>query len=454
LEPSEATSKLVSSNLTAFPTRIMTLQNRLRSLRIAALAHSQAGSASAFPSTREVSDIQATFSQLKREVSSMQAMVIDATVESQLQSFRADLEVLYALVERLTHLARVSDQVTACDNAFSDLLEHADLYPSAPPVQSLASSHISDARLPFDEQLTNRLTFSKKLLEGMNYTCLAVADDSRVISEQARLQQTWIELFAMCADNLNGDRFRPASTASSSVKSTRSPGSSWTVGQTKPSLVGNSPRRMPRERVTPSSTSNIATSMSRPATNIFIRSVSGPSSSLFNSTYASRQRTTSLASISSNGTSPFKRPVSPTTRSHLSAKQSSSPTFSETSSRSLASTPSRSTWARAPRQSFGELPRNPRQSFGELSSNAPSQGLVGKRKVYIANPKSKLDVAVGQVINNFRLPVTVQIVEDGWKDQSGNYWIGDANPKLCFCRILRSQTVMVRVGGGWCELSK
>jgi len=45
--------------------------------------------------------------------------------------------------------------------------------------------------------------------------------------------------------------------------------------------------------------------------------------------------------------------------------------------------------------------------------------------------------------------------KEDWKDQSGKYWIGaEGRAKLCFCRILRSKTVMVRVGGGWVELSK
>ena len=52
--------------------------------------------------------------------------------------------------------------------------------------------------------------------------------------------------------------------------------------------------------------------------------------------------------------------------------------------------------------------------------------------------------------------VPVNIAEtDDWKDQSGRYWIGSkGRAKLCFCRILRSRTVMVRVGGGWVELSR
>ncbi|KAG0275635.1 Alpha-actinin-1 [Linnemannia exigua] len=36
----------------------------------------------------------------------------------------------------------------------------------------------------------------------------------------------------------------------------------------------------------------------------------------------------------------------------------------------------------------------------------------------------------------------------------GRYVFGDVEPKVCYCRILRSRKVMVRVGGGWSELSK
>lgn len=55
------------------------------------------------------------------------------------------------------------------------------------------------------------------------------------------------------------------------------------------------------------------------------------------------------------------------------------------------------------------------------------------------------------------MPVTAVSpdLDEDWKDESGRYWIGaEGRAKLCFCRILRSRTVMVRVGGGWVELSK
>jgi hypothetical protein len=88
--------------------------------------------------------------------------------------------------------------------------------------------------------------------------------------------------------------------------------------------------------------------------------------------------------------------------------------------------------------------------------NPQSKPLRPPRKPYVANPKSKLDVAVGDVVN--KLPedvdIKIEVAQDTWQDKSGKYWIGGEESRLCFCRILRSQTVMVRVGGGWMELSK
>ncbi|CAE7226528.1 unnamed protein product [Rhizoctonia solani] len=65
-----------------------------------------------------------------------------------------------------------------------------------------------------------------------------------------------------------------------------------------------------------------------------------------------------------------------------------------------------------------------------------------------------INVAVGAVVNQLPVDIAIEALEDNWKDKSGKYWIGDEDPRLCYCRILRSETVMVRVGGGWVELSK
>lgn len=105
----------------------------------------------------------------------------------------------------------------------------------------------------------------------------------------------------------------------------------------------------------------------------------------------------------------------------------------------------------SPHQSSSRIPvLSPSKS---ASSILPSGGRTPSQRHpnrYRANPKSKLDVAVSKVVNHLPIPVQVSHASGEWRDESGRYWVGS---KLCFCRILRSRTVMVRVGGGWQELS-
>lgn len=72
------------------------------------------------------------------------------------------------------------------------------------------------------------------------------------------------------------------------------------------------------------------------------------------------------------------------------------------------------------------------------------------RSTYVPDPDNELDMRLSHIVNNSPYRVTVKIVPD----QVGKYWFGDVNPRLVYCRILPSQLVMVRVGGGWVELSK
>ncbi|GAN08101.1 hypothetical protein MAM1_0189d07608 [Mucor ambiguus] len=72
------------------------------------------------------------------------------------------------------------------------------------------------------------------------------------------------------------------------------------------------------------------------------------------------------------------------------------------------------------------------------------------RATYVPDPDNELDMRLSHIVNNSPYRITVKIVPD----QVGKYWFGDVNPRLVYCRILPSQLVMVRVGGGWVELSK
>ncbi|GJJ07450.1 hypothetical protein Clacol_001652 [Clathrus columnatus] len=424
--------KSISLELTNIQSYISTLGSRLNSFisEISVVLHPEDISA-ALPNLEQVTNFQYTFSILGSEIKGL-PFDVNRDINAESSSIRSEFEKARELMERLTLLGEISKKIAICDNAFSDLLEHVDSYPASPPVQFLASAHISDSRIPCEEQLKARLIFSTDQMDSLAQAAVTL-NDSRVFNEQTRLRQTLLELRAMCIDRINGTHSRPASTASS----TRSSNVASSVISTPKSKPAPKPRLPSQEtnRLTRRSISGSQDPISRPSTHLSNRShmsnrsVSGPSttSSLFSPTFASRQRTISLASTN--------QPVPPAVRTRKLSKRPVSPTQSEISGKH------RGTWARAPRQSFGSNSRS--------SSVEPR-----KRKAYIPNPKSKLDVAVGHVINNFKLPVTMQIAEEGWKDQSGKYWIGDDEPKLCFCRILRSQTVMVRVGGGWCELSK
>ncbi|KII95825.1 hypothetical protein PLICRDRAFT_129845 [Plicaturopsis crispa FD-325 SS-3] len=495
---------------------IMSLRKRLRSININEVARSS----SSLPTSDQRDKMHDEFSKLSKQVDSLPSSAEHPSVDVELQSLRSEMEASADLMQRVHRLADLAQAIYSCDMALSDLLEHIDSFPAA-PMGVLSSTHVTDPGQPPDEQLMARLSFTRSAITTMSSHFTAVAEDPRAISERTRILQTWNELEDMGNDRISGRKSRPSSVISSGRNSSASMLSSQSSTAPKRgsySKLSTGPTRGPsgpgpsnrgrflspahatsRRAVSGSSeaasrpssrASNISTSRSfsgpmfspaqaRPrhafagsvdlpsrsssrmstASN---RSVSGPmfspSSSLYSSTFASRQRTTSL---SSNGSTPARTPVRrtsalpPRPRAQTGeAKRASaaSPTVSDASSLSRsAMSPSRSStsmssWARAPRHSLS--------SILQSKITSPPRRTPAPKKPYIANPKNKLDVAVGDVVNKLPVNINIEMVGENWKDQSGKYWIGDQEPKLCFCRILRSQTVMVRVGGGWSELSK
>ncbi|KAJ7781519.1 hypothetical protein B0H16DRAFT_1498672 [Mycena metata] len=444
--------------------RIFDLRKRLRALSIEGLAGTSSMSASYLPGEDELGRVIHEFFLLCEEITTLPSSAEDASVNLELNSLRTEVTRATQLVEHLENLAKFTEALHLCDAALSDLLEHIDTYPSAP--LTLTSSFRVPATLPADEQLTSRLSFTTSAIERMVSLFALVKDDQRAVTERDRIQQTWSELEEMAKDRISGRRSRPASVSSSgrgsgrnSRASGRNSGASIRKSPTKTSTysvlsaspAAPVPSQRARSRLVPtqpsggSRRSTFGTERNRPASQLSNvssnRSMSGPV--MHGSTFSSRQRTTSLTP-STNG--PPRRPSGLPVPSHRTA----SPSVSDASSYSRSVlTPSRSssgstsTWARAPRYSLAALPKA-----------TPPKKAAPPRKKYVANPKNKLDVAVGDVINKLPVGISIEGVSDSWKDQSGKYWIGDQDPKLCFCRILRSQTVMVRVGGGWTELSK
>lgn len=104
-----------------------------------------------------------------------------------------------------------------------------------------------------------------------------------------------------------------------------------------------------------------------------------------------------------------------------------------------------------------QLGSRSRKNSGSSTFSTPSR-IPSNR--YRSNPHDVLDIAIGRIVNRMPISVSIKSAEVSLydrpstaKDLSGQYWIGDPEPRLCFCRILPSNMVMVRVGGGWQELS-
>ncbi|KAJ7068033.1 hypothetical protein C8F01DRAFT_1116622 [Mycena amicta] len=442
-------SRFQTAEMNELQNRIFALRKRLRALSIEGLATST----SYLPSDDELSRVISEFFLLSEEVSTLPKIADDPSVDIELVSLRSEVAKATELVEHLDSMSKFSKELKACDAALSDLLEHVDTYPS-PPLTSATSFQVPE-NLSAEGQLTSRLEFTSSAIVLMTAAFNVVQEDPRAIGERDRIQQTWVELEEMAKDRIHGRRSRPPSASSSGRNSSASHRRSPTKSSTYSALSVASPTasssRRARSRLVPPQPANTSRrstygnernpSASQLSNVSSTRSTSGPV--IPGSTFASRQRTTSLT----------RPPQEPPRRAsglpHL--QRTISPTVSDASSYSRSvlspsrsSSASTSTWSRTPKYSLSSLPKK----------STPPRKVPPPRKKYIANPKSKLDVAVGEVVNKLPVGISIEGVSDSWKDQSGKYWIGDHDPRLCFCRILRSQTVMVRVGGGWQELSK
>ncbi|PVG03610.1 hypothetical protein CPB86DRAFT_748944 [Serendipita vermifera] len=429
---------------------IDSLRNRLRSMSLEDRANPSPHSSHAtlLPSAPQVAHFQAVYAEICESTDGLPRDYNDTNAKTSFESLNSEIQAAKAPLDRCQELAWLSTKISDSDAALSDLLEHVDGYPVA-PVNDLQSSHISDPKKPPEEQLSERVTFTNGLLSSLDALIGSLPQDSRVASERERLEQTWSELQEMATDRIT-NKSRPSTASghgrSSSRTSSLSASSASSAASNPSSAVLKKP--MPK---TPSQKKSRAISVAfssrkdREPKLSKKRSVSGPlvspNSSVIRSTFSSRQRTTSTSN---------DEPETPT---KLSSKPPLSPFKTPKALRAVSPSPSDASSNYSKQRSASQSLKS------KLSFSQTPRPVIPKppvRKPYVANPKNKLDVAVGNIVNKMEVAVPIQAVaSSSWEDKSGKYWIGDdEDAKLCFCRILRSQTVMVRVGGGWCELSK
>ncbi|KAH8118351.1 hypothetical protein DFH11DRAFT_1566963 [Phellopilus nigrolimitatus] len=471
---------IVDKETTELLIRIRSLRKRLKSIglnnvarpSVASLRHSSNAS---LPTMHTADAMSNDFACVDVEVAALPALVQNSVVDTELRSLRLEAEASRGLVRRVQQLAQLSSSIFLCDTAFSEFLDHIDNYHPAPLLKEDDTLAPSDLRVSSEEQLSERMSHTKGIVGDMSEHYSPVADDPRAVAEHNRLKQTWDELMEMALEKISGRVSRPESViasssgrnSSASMSSVKPPDvkrnkytrlslsnrSGFLAPSTQRRAVSSSSTESSKQPLEAPSRSNISFSRSHNQRSVSQRSVSGPlnppsttSSSLYSSTFASRQRTASMSSTMSSVVSGSIPPVPTVPVGFMRRRMSSALSEASRVGTPTMSTNTRGSWSRAPRQSFSSFSR----------AVTPEKVAQRKPKKYVANPKNKLDVAVGDVVNNLPVSIDVEAAEAP-KDRStsGKYFIGYGDEaKLCFCRILRSQTVMVRVGGGWAELSK
>ncbi|KAG8733220.1 hypothetical protein FRC11_007790, partial [Ceratobasidium sp. 423] len=464
----------MSEDMIQLKAKIARIRSELRDIGINALARPSINAP--FPPKTEVDKMRVRFLRLQKERSKLPDNSSDPLLNAELTSLKFEVDNSVILMAHLSRLTEFVKRLAVCDGALSELLNHIDSYPALPAMEDLVH-HFSDPNETPKSQMTTRLKFTEDAINRLKSCGESLSEDKRVVEESKRIQQTWEELYDMANDCLLEVPSRPSTSTSinsTSVSSVRR--RPLVPSSSAPSPLDLSTRRGPATPRTNTSTSSnrafsISSSIRRPSSRISTRSVSGP-------TGPSTPKTSGSKPISTPGTGNLRvRERTISTSSHVSTGL-----FGGVSSRLMASTfssrqrahrsganlsppmrplsrgpspspPSYQTpvrggnWSKTRRPSFGgTLPRN--------FKSPPETPIPKPRRTYIPNPANKLDVAVGAVVNQLPVDIGIEALEDNWKDKSGKYWIGDEDPKLCYCRILRSETVMVRVGGGWVELSK
>lgn len=478
------TPELHSRESMEFEARVSMLRRRLSALALEDVA----SSSNILPTSDQTRCLRKELTDLVNEVDFLPPGIDDKMTNAVFRSFQAELDVAKEQIQRLERLSGLNSRIQSCDTALSDLLEHIDNYPAPPAV---SKSSFSTTKMSSPEQLLARVKSTKDAINSIDDFAQPLLPDTRVAAERSRMLQTWNDLADMANDRIDRksqpgstiDCYESSSERSATSVRTLSSGMTRSSHSKKESYSGLSlgpkpsgPTRggLSASRHPVSTQRNVKSGSSvvklrppsKPSTTS--RSVSNPfSASLYQPTFSSRQRATSLLSSNNAPLPPLaKRPShnalrsktptgsrTPRPTSPITSESSSSRSILPTSRHSRASRGRASmsgnggsTWSRAPRDSLSSILPPSAATFQKKEQSLP-------RKKYVPNPKSKLDVAVGDVVNNLPVGINIEGLTETWQDKSGKYWIGNQDPKLCFCRILRSETVMVRVGGGWQELS-
>lgn len=390
---------------------IKVLADKLDALELEAIVHPTPESLKKtpkhrrLPSTHVATSLTATFASISNNARALAKK--DTERSPDMVRLLDEVNRQGALVPDLGGLASVGDAVAACDRAFSKLLDALD------------SRDTAKCRRLRDE--------AANAVKALNTVSEPHSNDIRVKTERQRIARAWADLRGLA----DGDPPPPSTFASSAISSSV--------------IESESTARSPESAPAAMTTRRRISSASRSAYS-FASTGPGPSS-----------RAHSIRSRFASGGAPLPRPQDVPTGRRGPRKSAPPVTPSQTRTRigptipqpfRLSRSSSGSSLAATERGAATpseRAPRRPRRSLAPTPRPRPSPRNM-----------NKLDAAVRQVLDS--LDVNIPVVAAGDKSgdiESGRYWIGTGpKARLCFCRILRSRTVMVRVGGGWVELGR
>ncbi|POY71023.1 hypothetical protein BMF94_5948 [Rhodotorula taiwanensis] len=341
---------------------------------------------------------------------------------------RQRLETAETIVVRLRPLAEFANELSRTDAALSDLLVHVD---------DIAVDGRSSKRTTCEPSDVAALTAHALVnLRRASETC---AEDRRVQVALQRVETTYHSLLDMLSHmgRPNSSLSSHSGRSSRSLQHTERASSAASIRHAISPRADDSLR--PRSEATSERSARAAVSEEE---------VPGlPPGGEFRTPRANRARTSAATSTTVTPFS-FDTPGHRTDR-HLAGSRTRTPaarlfhdvardrlvTPRPESRRPNASPPQLSLSSRSARKSSVRTPLNPSKARRQSLRHASS---------------STLQAAVSAVMQ--QLPfVSIEVADGRLTEESGVYLIGG---RTCFLRLLASKQVMVRVGGGWLELSQ
>ncbi|GJN91278.1 hypothetical protein Rhopal_004297-T1 [Rhodotorula paludigena] len=378
------------------------------------------------PSLADADEADKSTNNSRQEVDAVKQLSQEELGWTNLDSLEAEQQCVEVAARRVRSLAELAQKVDTADSALSDLLNAIDA--TTPEVPSPSPEPGCRAALPLSEALVA----ASEAVTAVRVDAIPLIDDARVARAIGRIEESWSEMLSLVED------LGLLSSHSGAL------------------LVAS--RCFPLHPVSPFVAGDFAFERDGlslcPLVPTFERVYDKPPR-----ISRCRDRPEDAARKPNCTARCFDHNAAPTLEERIASSDAPSRVLATAKRHTDGGAPlllRRARQARSQQVDNG----NPASKYSltpfqhispRLSSSTRRATPPRKTQPYRPDMTNKLDREVGLIINALptHVHVPIAIAEGRWTDESGVYKIGE---RLYFCRILRSKTVMVRVGGGWLNL--